>query len=174
MPTTNCEPWLLWHPHSPSSQPRIQDYAEILDLHIATWSKPIKVWFKETREFPSSCEYNKHSFAGINRQPDLVAPRLNSMKGTLYEYVPYFGNFPTNRRHVIRITSVYIPPPLCLAIKSSTRHHRSGDETPSCGQPLDIATLLENSPYDSVVNPVFKNRSTHGVTGGVTKRAFCI
>ena len=33
----------------------------------------------------STCEYNKPSFVRITQQPDLVAPRLYSMKGPLYE-----------------------------------------------------------------------------------------
>jgi hypothetical protein len=55
----------------PLTQPRIQDYREILDQHRAVETNFKKVLFKEIREFPSPCEF-KPIFVGIIEKPDLV------------------------------------------------------------------------------------------------------
>jgi hypothetical protein len=49
----------------PPGQPRTQDYPEIHDRTRATFSNPEKVWFKETREFPSPCKYYELIFVRI-------------------------------------------------------------------------------------------------------------
>jgi len=58
-----------------------------------------------------------------------------------------FGNFPTSQRQVSSAYPEYIQHPLLTLsiISSATRHHRSGDKTPACGQPLDTTAFMNES-----------------------------
>jgi hypothetical protein len=77
---------------------------------------------------------------------------------------------------------------MSLANKSSTsRHHRSGDSTPPCGQALDIAIHMENplrfatkrdppgwpkSTYNGVITPMPEKSTTHGIITGIVECSF--
>lgn len=57
-----------------------------------------------------------------------------------------FGNFPAAQKQMSSAHPEYIQHPLLsFSIISATRHHRSGNKTPACGQSLDTATLMTES-----------------------------
>jgi hypothetical protein len=54
-------------------------------LRIQDYPKTVKVWFKETREFPSPCKYYELRFLRIYQQPDLIASCLYGVKNPSHE-----------------------------------------------------------------------------------------
>ena len=65
---------------------------------------------------------------------------------TAWVLIPCLGIYPLREDMSSAYPWIKMPPPLSLVSRLfTTRHHRSGNNTPPWGQPLDIANLREIS-----------------------------
>jgi hypothetical protein len=63
-----------------------------------------------------------------------------------------FGNFPIAQRQISSAYPEYIHHPLLSlsVLSSASKHHRSDDKTPACGQPLDAVAIM-NEPLRAAI-----------------------
>ena len=148
------------------------------------------MWFKETQAFPFDIQCIKSSLIRIDQQSELILPCLYSKRPNAWVVI-CLGIYPPWEDMSSAFTWLSTPFPLSLANKSSfTRHHRSSDSPPPCGQHLDIASLVEkaiegchrkaalqvapNPLYIGVITPMSDKSITHGIIAGIVKCPFCI
>jgi hypothetical protein len=147
----------------PPSQPIVQGHPQILDRLGTVQSNSKEKRFKKPGSFLFLVNMTRSVSSGLTDKPTLPHHVSTVWRALCMSSDTVFGNFSTASRQMSSaLPWQYTPPILSLAIKSSTtRHHKSGDNTPLWGQPLDTATLTNVSLRAAVVRQPSRVALTH-------------